>query len=84
MKKATQSTMDFNNVAIVLIGDFDQEPPIRGASLPRLAMLLLQKECEEKDGLIRINKRTKQERFKMKSQLSQHGVRLFEKAGQIN
>ena len=58
LKGATQCNNPFGGKAIIMLGDFDQQPPIAGSSMPHLAMVLLQKEYNVKSTHIYI-KRTR-------------------------
>ena len=82
LRQATQINEPFGKKAVIMLGDFDQQPPVAGISIPHFAMILLQKQYEEKNSTIHI-KRTKQEKLEMKSQLSRTGVELFKKAGLV-
>ena len=83
MKEATQNFNDpFGGIAIMMFGDFDQQPPIGGSSLPHYAMKLLEQEYQRKNNLFFV-KRNKQELFEINSNLCKTGVRLFKSAGHL-
>jgi len=82
MREATQINEPFGGKAVIMLGDFDQQPPVAGVSLPHLAMILLQEKYKERSSTIHI-KRTKQEKVEMNSQLSHTKVKLFKKAGLV-
>ncbi len=54
---------------VLMLADFDQQPPIAGSSMPHLAMVLLQKEYEDDNTQVCI-KCTKQEKLEMRFRLS--------------
>jgi hypothetical protein len=41
----------FGGVAVIMFGDFDQQQPVGGSSLPHLAITLLEKEYQQKHGI---------------------------------
>ena len=65
-----------------MLGDFDQQPPIGGSSLPHLAIQFLQQEYQQKHNIF-YTKLSKQQTVKLHSTLCQRGVKLFETAGHL-
>ena len=65
-----------------MLGDFDQQPPIGGSSLPHLAMQCLQQEYQQKHNIF-YTKLSKQQTIELHSTLCQRGVKLFETAGHL-
>ena len=48
LKEAKQNySKSFGGVAVFMLGDFDQQPPIGGSSLPHLAVQFLQQEYQQ-------------------------------------
>ncbi|KAL7530754.1 hypothetical protein ACHAXR_003654 [Thalassiosira sp. AJA248-18] len=82
LREATQCDKPFGGKMVLMLADFDQQPPIGGSSMPHLAMVLLRKEYEDNNTQVRI-KRTKREKLEMRCRLSRTGVELFKKAGLI-
>ena len=80
MKEATQVfDKPFGGISLVMFGDFDQQSPIGGSSLPHFAMRLVEKEYQHKFKIFFTN-RTKEETVEINSTLCRSGVRLFETA----
>jgi len=69
---------------VIMLGDFDQQPPIGGSSLPHLAMEFLKIEYEQKHHIFYTNS-SKQKSVEINSTLtlSQRGVKIFEKASHL-
>ena len=66
-----------------MLGEFDQQPPIGGSSLPHLVVQFLQQEYQQK-GNIFYTKLSKQQTVKLRSTLCQRGVKLFETDGHLD
>jgi hypothetical protein len=83
MKEAMQVfDKPFGGVGIVMMGDFDQQPPIGGSSLPHFAMKVLEKEYQKKHKIFFTNK-SRQDAVEMNSTLCRIGVRLFQSASYL-
>ena len=83
MKEATQNfDKPFGGVALIMFGDFDQQPPIGGSSLPHYAMKLLEQEYQQRNNLFFV-KLNRQEQFEINSNLCKNGVRLFQSAAHL-
>ena len=83
LKEATQVyDKPFGGVAIIMFGDFDQQPPIGGSSLPSLSITLLEKEYQRKHKIY-FTKQTRKDKVEINSSLCRQGVRLFEQAGHL-
>ena len=65
-----------------MLGDFDQQPPIQGSSLPCLDIQILQQEYEKKHSIFS-TKLSKQQTVKLHSILCQRGVKIFKTAGHL-
>ena len=72
----------FGGVSIIVLGDFDQQPPIGGSSLPRLAITLLEKEYQRKHNIF-YTKQSRQDKVEINSTLCRRGVRTFEQMGHL-
>ena len=84
LKEAKQNYSNpFGGVAVLMLGDFDQQPPIGGSSLPHLAIKVLQQEYQHEHNIF-YAKLSKQQTIKLHSTLCQRGVKLFETAGCLN
>lgn len=80
LKEATQNfNKPFGGVAVIMFGDFDQQPPIGGSSLPHFSMSLLEREHMKKHRIY-FTKRSKREHAEINSTLCCIGARLFESA----
>jgi hypothetical protein len=80
LKEATQNfNKPFGGIAVIMFGDFDQQPPIGGSSLPHFSMTLLEQEHMEKDHIY-FTKCSKREHAKINSTLCCVGAHLFESA----
>ena len=80
MKEATQNyEKPFGGVALIMVGDFDQQPPIGGSSLPHLSMVLLEKEYQRQHHIYHTNDSAKTKR-EIESSLSRRGVKIFQQA----
>ena len=80
MKEATQNyDKPFGGVALIMVGDFDQQPPIGGSSLPHLAMVLLEKEYQHKHHIYHTNE-SRKAKAEIESSLSKKGVQIFQQA----
>ena len=80
MKEATQNyDKPFGGVALIMVGDFDQQPPIGGSSLPHLAMVLLEKEYQHKHHIYHTNE-SRKARIEIESSLNKKGVQIFQQA----
>ena len=42
MKEATQVNESFGGKAVIMLGDFDQQPPVAGSTMPHLVTIFLQ------------------------------------------
>jgi len=62
-----------------MLGDFDQQPPIGGSSLPHAVVQILQQEYQQKHNIF-YTKLSKQQNAELHSALCQRGVKLFETA----
>ena len=67
---------------MIMLGDFDQQPPIGGTSLPNLSMTMLRKQHLAKRGIFNVKQSRKQE-VEINSTLSKRGVDLFQQAAHI-
>jgi len=65
-----------------MFGDFDQQPPIGGSSLPHFAISLLEKEYQRKHHIL-FTKQSRQEKVEINSTLCRRGVHLFQQAGHL-
>jgi hypothetical protein len=80
MKEATQVfDKPCEGIGIIMFGDFDQQPPIGGSSLPHFAMKVLEKEYQKKNKIF-FTKTSRQDAVEMNSTLCRIGARLFESA----
>ena len=80
MKEATQNyDKPFGGIALIMVGDFDQQPPIGGSSLPHLAMLHLEKEYQHKHQIYHTNESRKAKK-EIESSLNKKGVQIFQQA----
>ena len=66
-----------------MLGDFDQQPPIGGLSLPHLATTLLEKEYYKKNNIFYTSKYW-QEKVKINITICHRRVGIFQQAGHIN
>ena len=83
LKEAKQNySKPFEGVAVLMLGDFDQQPPIGGSSLPHLAVHFLQQEYQQKYHIF-YTKLSKQQTVKLHSTLCQRGLKLFETTGHL-
>jgi hypothetical protein len=83
LKEATQVyDKPFGGIAVVMFGDFDQQPPIGGSSLPHFAVKMLEKEYQQKNKIY-FTKRTRQDQVEINSTLCRTGMRLFQSAGHL-
>jgi len=83
LKEATQIyNKPFGGIAMIMLGDFDQQPPIGGTSLPNLSMTMLRKQHLAKRGIFNVKQSRKQE-VEINSTLSKRGVDLFQQAAHI-
>ncbi len=80
LRVATQCDEMFGGKAVILLGDFDQQPPIGGSSLPKLSMEYLRKDCDTRNKKYRRFISSKKERAEMRCTLSRRGVELFQRA----
>ena len=62
-----------------MLGDFDQQPPIEGLSLPHLVVQFLQQEYQHNHDIF-YTKLSKQQTIELHSTSCQRGVKLFETA----
>ena len=77
MKEATQLyDKPFGGVAVLMFGDFDQQPPIGGSSLPHFCISLLEQEYQRKHKIFH-TKQSRLEKVEMNSTLSWKGAQLF-------
>jgi hypothetical protein len=80
LKEATQNfNKPFGRMAVIMFGDFDQQPPIGGSSLPHFSMTRLEQEHMKKHHIY-FTKRSKREHAKINSTLCCIGAHLFESA----
>jgi hypothetical protein len=78
MREATQEyDKPFGGVAVILFGDFNQQPPIGGSSLPHLSISILEKENERKNKM-QFVKKSRQDKVEIESTLNRKGIRLFQ------
>ena len=82
LKEVTGSSKPFGGIPVLMFGDFDQQPPIGGSSLPQLSMKFLAKKYQQKNHMYYVNQ-TREEKVEMKSHLSATGVKLFQQAGHL-
>ena len=82
-KEATHNyNKPFGGVAVLMLRDFEQQPPIGGSSLPHLVVHILQQEYQQKHNIF-YTKLSKQQTVELCSTLCQRGVKLFETAGYL-
>jgi hypothetical protein len=80
LKEATQNfDQPFGGVALVMFGDFDQQLPIGGSSMPRFSMKLLEKEYQRQHRIF-FTKQSKRDSVEINSNLCRLGACPFEKA----
>jgi len=85
MKEATQCNEPFGGKAVIMLGDFDQQPPVGGTTIPNLAMTLLEKKSKRKYfNQKQQSRQTKKKQFEVESLLTRKGVDLFKTAGLLN
>ena len=82
LKEVTGSSKPFGGIPVLMLGDFDQQPPIGGSSLPQLLIKFLAKKYQQKQHMYYVNQ-TREEEVEMKSHLSATGVKLFQQAGHL-
>ncbi len=80
LKEAKQNySKPFGGVAVLMLGEFDQQPPIGGSSLPHLVVQFLQQEYQQKHDIF-YTKLSKQQTIELHGISCQSGVKLFETA----
>jgi hypothetical protein len=83
LKEATQVfDKPFGGLAVLMFGDFDQQAPIGGSSLPHLSISLLEQEYQRKHKIF-YTKQSRMEKVEMNSTLSRKGVQLFKSADHL-
>ena len=83
MKEATQVfDKPYGGIALIMLGDFDQQPPIGGSSLPNFSMKLMEQKHQQDHGIYYVN-RTKQDTVEINSTLCRTGSHLFELASHL-
>ncbi len=80
LKEVTGSSKPFGGIPVLMFGDFDQQPPIGGSSLPQLSMKFLAKKYQRKQHMYYVNQ-IREEKVEMKNHRSTTGVKLFQQAG---
>ena len=83
LKEATQVyNKPFGGISIIMLGDFDQLPPIGGSSLPHLSTVLLEKKYQQNHHIF-YTKQSRQQKVEIDSTLCRRGVKLFQQAGHL-
>jgi len=85
MKEAMQSDKPFGGKALIMLGDFDQCPPVGGNTMPHLAMEMLERNIwSQRNYLSNVSsqkRKSKRSRFELESSLTRRGVQIFKSAG---
>ena len=83
LKEPTQNyNKPFGGIAVIMLGDFDQQPPIGGSSLLHLAIEFLKIEYEHKHHIFYTNL-SRQKSVKINSTLCRRGVKIFQMASHL-